>query len=156
MINLDWETIYKSSLFAFRCAAEDWVRFTLNGEAGSLPADIASPVKEFGSLTILTAWNPMSKELPLSVNEEANAALCHRFESSGLAYGESYGCSLPGVTPEWREDGFVIYGLSREEAVEWGFSVCQRAIVFADAKGIGLLFCSDGRFVPCGAEQPDA
>jgi len=156
MVNFDWETVYRSSMYAFRRASGKWFRFTLTGEVGALPDDVASPVKKFGSLTIITAWNPMSKERPLSVNEDANAELRNRLEASAFAFDESYGCSLPGVTPGWREDGFVIYGLSREQAVEWGASVCQRSLVFADAHEIGLLFCTDGRFVPCGVEQPDA
>ena len=154
MVNFDWETIYRSSMFAFRRASGKWFRFSLNGESSSLPEDIASAVRKFGSLTIMTAWNPMSKERPLSVNEDANAELRNRLEASDFVFDESYGCSLPGVTPGWREDGFVIYGMSSDEAADWGNSVDQRSIVFADEKEIGLLFCVEGRFVPCGVEQP--
>lgn len=154
MVNFDWETVYRSSMYAFRRASGKWFRFTLNGEIGPLPPDVAAPVQQHGSLTIMTAWNPMSKERPLSVNEDANAELRNRLEASPFKFDESYGCSLPGMTPGWREDGFVIYGWSREEAVEWGISVGQRSLVFADEKEIGLLFCTDGRFVACGVEQP--
>jgi len=156
MVKFDWETVYRSSMYAFRRASGKWFRFTLNGVVGPLPSDVASPIQDHGSLLIMTAWNPMSKERPLSVNEDANAELRNRLEASGFQFDESYGCSLPGVTPGWREDGFVIYGMSLEEAVEWGQSVDQRSIVFAEAESIGLLFCTDGRFVPCGVEQPDS
>lgn len=149
----EWESIYKSSLFAFHCPSGEEVQWTLLEVPGPLPQDLDSVVQEFGSFTLLTAWNPMSEERPFAVNEKANLVLRNRLEAAALPFEESYGESLPGVSPSWREDGFVIFGLTLEQAQAWGASVQQRAVVFADEQEIGLLFCTDGRFVPCGVEQ---
>ena len=92
----------------------------------------------------------MSEQLSRSVNEEANAALRERLEGSGFPFDQSYGGSLPGVEPGWREDGFVVFGMTRQQALEWGRSLQQRSLVWAKEDEIGLLFCSDGRFVACG------
>lgn len=153
---LDWEEIYRSSLYAFRLEDGGWFRFTLNGEVGPLPEVVRRAVERVGSLLLITAWNPMSEERPLSVNESANAELRNRFEQARHVFDESYGCSLPGVKPGWREDGFVVLGLTRDQALDYGRVTSQRSLVWVEGNQAGLLFCDDGRFVPCGMLSVDA
>lgn len=142
-------------MYAFRQADGGWYRFTLNGQAGPLPATIQRVIAQANSLLLITAWNPMSEELSLSVNQSANAELQNRFEGAGVSFDESYGCSLPGIRPSWREDGFVVFGLPLEQALAYGRETRQRSLVWVEGEQVGLLFCEDGRFVPCGMTAVD-
>ncbi|MGB0952788.1 MAG: DUF3293 domain-containing protein [Planctomycetota bacterium] len=147
---MDWEEIYRSSMYAYRQEDGRWFRFTLNGEVQALPAVVQECIARHCSLLLITAWNPMSEERPLSINQDANAELQNRFEKDRVRFDESYGCSLPEVEPGWREDGFVVYGLEREQALAYGRETQQRSLVWVEGEEAGLLFCDDGRFVPCG------
>lgn len=155
MSAIDWEEIYRSSMYAYREPGGAWFRFTLNGEVGPLPGPVQACVVKEGSLLLITAWNPMSEERPLSENQDANAELRNRFERDRVSFHESYGSSLPGVAPRWREDGFVVFGLTREQALAYGRDTRQRSLVWVEGEQAGLLFCDDGRFVPCGMTAAD-
>lgn len=152
---IDWEEIYRSSMYAYRQCNGRWFRFTLNGEGGPLPEAVRRSLERHCSLLLITAWNPMSEERPLSVNQDANAELRNQFEQDQVRFDESYGCSLPGVQPGWREDGFVVYGLERNQALAYGQATQQRSLVWVEGEQAGLLFCDDGRFVPCGMSAAD-
>ena len=143
-------------MYAFRQADGRWFRFTLNGEPGPLPLPVQEAVARANSLLLITAWNPMSEELPLSVNQSANAELQNRLEGAGVSFDESYGCSLPGIQPSWREVGFVVFGLPLEQALAYGRETGQRSLVWVEGEQAGLLFCEDGRFTPCGMTAVDS
>lgn len=151
----DWITLYRESAYSFPRRDGRWLRFTLTDSPLPPTDPFASVIAERGSLTLITAWNPMSVERPLSVNECANAQLRNDLEAAGIAFGESYGSSLPGAQPGWREDGFVIFGLDKGQAEEWGRAVGQRSLVWLDADGVGLLFCDGNGYVPCGLKDLD-
>ncbi|MHC4380075.1 MAG: DUF3293 domain-containing protein [Planctomycetota bacterium] len=152
MLKIDWDEVYRSSMYAFRQPGGSWFRFTLNGEPGALPMGLSDRLALSGSLLLITAWNPMSEERPLSENEDANARLRNFFDATSTPYDESYGCSLPGVEPGWREDGFVVFGTSRSHALELGREWKQRSLVWGEGEELGLLSCDEDRFVPCGVQ----
>lgn len=148
----DWDEVYRSSMYAFRQPDGTWFRFTLNGAPGALPPELVDRLVLCGSVLLITAWNPMSEERPLSVNEDANAELRNLFDATSTVYDESYGCSLPGMQPDWREDGFVVFGTTRAHALELGKACKQRSLVWGEGESLGLLYCEDDRFVPCGVQ----
>ena len=149
----DWITLYRESAYSFPCRDGRWLRFTLNDHVAAPSAPFQQVIAERGSLTLITAWNPMSVERPLSENENANAQLRNQLEAAGVDFDQSYGSSLPGVRPGWREDGFVLFGLSQEQALVWGRKVKQRSLVWLDSQSVGLLFCDATGFVACGLQD---
>ncbi len=146
----DWIDLYRNSAYSFPCRDGRWHRFTLSEQPIALTKPFTDIVAFRGTLTLITAWNPMSEERPLSANECANAQLRNDLEAAGVEFEQAYGASLPGVSPGWREDGFVLFGLSQEQATEWGQRVQQRSLVWIDADQVGLLFCEGTGFVACG------
>jgi|GEM_PF-2040090 hypothetical protein len=138
----DWVAVYQESRYAF-CRGERWLEFGLDGEEGPL-ADLEQ------SVTLVTAWNPGSKELPLSLNQQANRDLEQSLRDEELAFAAAWGGSLPGVEPVWREDGFAVFGLTRMEAAELGEAWGQKAVVWLDAENAELVFCAEKQSVLCG------
>lgn len=138
----DWATIYQTSLYAFERDGV-WREFALDGE-GPPYGDLAD------SVTLITAWNPGSRERPRDRNDAANLALQGALEEAQRAFSISWGSSLPGVTPAWREEGFAVFGLTRLEAAclgsEWG----QAAVVWLNRESSELIFCEEGYSVACG------
>jgi hypothetical protein len=152
----DWINVYRESAYSFPCRDGRWHRFTLTDEPGPLVQPFADIVARRGTLTLITAWNPMSEERPLSANECANAQLRNDLEEAGVEFDQAYGASLPGMSPGWREDGFILFGLSQEQAMEWGQRVQQRSLVWMDSEQVGLLFCEGTGFVSCGLHEISA
>ena len=147
----DWTEVYRASRYAF---ARDgsWGVFALDGDGGPM-ADLET------SVTLVSAWNPGSKEAPLEENQAANARLEAALAEAGAVFGPAWGASLPGIEPPWREDGFAVRGLSRERAAQLGLEWGQQAVVWLDAGATELLFCATGDTVSCGLrhfEEGDA
>ena len=137
--------VYQRSRYAFPQGGA-WREFALDGSEepmAQLPA----------SVTLITAWNPMSQEQPWGVNEAANARLLRDLVAQGMAWAPAWGGSLPGVEPGWREEGFALFGLSRGEAAGWGLRYAQRALVWLDAESSELLVCEDLESVSCGLRR---
>ena len=145
---VDWVEVYQSSRYAFP-AGEAWRVFALDGEAEPYP-DLER------SVTLITAWNPDSSEQTPAWNAEANARLSAELAEAGEEFEASWGASLPGVEPAWREEGFAVYGWNREQAREWGQRFGQRALVYLDPESADLVFCAEGWAVVCGLRRfPD-
>jgi hypothetical protein len=148
----DWVQVYRDSLYAFRDADAGWRRFALDAPCGEPTADLEAARRTLGlgdDLTLITAWNPDSEEQPEDWNRAANERLAADLRAAGVRFQDAYGASLPGTDPAWREDGFALRGVGREEAVAWGRRFGQRALVRVDADGCGLLFCAEDTLVPC-------
>ncbi len=146
----EWAAVYRASLYAFRDDDGRWRRFTLDAPAGGLPG-----LRH--SVTLITAWNPLSREMPRAWNEDANRRLAAALAAAAVPFTPAFGASLPGVAPAWREDGFALAGLSRAGARAWGRDWQQRALVYLAPGEAALLFCDGGEDVACGArEQTDA
>jgi short subunit dehydrogenase-like uncharacterized protein len=113
----------------------DWVQIYNAGEY-HYDSDAAA-----NTVTLITASNPNSVEMPEDVNSDANERLEAELKVRGLRYGSSYGCNKPGDLPEWREDGFAVYDLSVDEAYDLGAKWGQRAVVYYEGAKRLMLFC---------------
>ncbi len=137
----DWVAVYQDSRYVFSCDGRDY-DLALNGDEPPL-AELEHTV------TLITAWNPNSEERPTDWNDAANKRLRQSLTEAGFDFESAWGASLPDVTPEWKESGFVVFGWTREEAARWGHSWAQRAVVFLDADATELIFCRDEKVIPC-------
>lgn len=142
----DWLAVYRASRYAFPLDGA-WVEFALDAEELSTVPGLRV------SVTLVTAWNPNSEELAQSENAAANARLLRRLEAENRVWDEAWGGALPGVDPQWREEGFAVFGLSREEACTLGRAFGQRAVVFLELDASYLLFCADGTAHACGVRR---
>jgi hypothetical protein len=111
------------------------VAFTLSEKpAGLVP---------FGgrSFAVVTAHNPGSR--PLS--ERENARRHRRLERLLRARGHDLAASV-NRSPDggWREEGFVVYGIALEEALDIGRRFGQKAIVYGEGGRVALAWCEDG------------
>jgi hypothetical protein len=112
----------------YELAAEAGVqRVSIDGELvkdeNSLPALLREP------FAILTAYNPRSMLLPRRVNETRHLVMrdllilgCYRVEQC-VGYEEE----PEGV---WREPAWVVHGIDREEAVNFGRTFRQNTVVY--------------------------
>ncbi|HEY6558403.1 MAG TPA: DUF3293 domain-containing protein [Polyangiaceae bacterium] len=103
------------------------VRASLDGElvkdTSGLPLLLRQP------FAILTAYNPRSMLLPRRVNEARHQVLrdlmilgCYRVEHC-VGYDEE----PEGV---WREPAWVVHGIDRDEAIQYGRTFRQNTIVY--------------------------
>ncbi len=138
----DWTEVYRASRYAF-AREGSWRVFALDG-SGPPMTDLRT------SVTLVSGWNPGSEKVSLEENQEANLRLEETLAGSGRRYSKAWGSSLPGVEPAWKEDGFVVRGLDREQAALLGLEWGQQAVVWLDAEATELLFCSTGQAVSCG------
>lgn len=141
----DWIEVYQASRYAVP-AGEVWRVFALDGDEAPF-ADLER------SITLITAWNPNSQEQSAEWNAAANDRLRSALEKAGFEFEDSWGASLPGVMPEWRESGFAVYGWTPEEASSWAVEFGQRAVVYLDGESCELLFCQEGWAVACGLRR---
>jgi hypothetical protein len=138
---IDWIAVYQDSRYVFSVNGQNY-DVALNGGEPPL-AELEH------SVTLITAWNPNSKERPQDWNEAANQRLRQSLTDSGYDFDDGWGASLPGAQEEWKESGFVVFGWTREEAARWGRTWAQRAVVFLDAQSTELIFCRDEKVVVC-------
>ena len=112
----------------YELAAEAGVqRVSIDGELvkdeNSLPALLREP------FAILTAYNPRSMLLPRRVNETRHLVMrdllilgCYRVEQC-VGYEEE----PEGV---WREPAWLVHGIERDEAIQFGRTFRQNTIVY--------------------------
>lgn len=145
---IDWVAVYQDSRYVFPIDGTQY-DVALNGDEPPL-ADLSR------SVTLITAWNPNSNERPKDWNEAANQRLRQSLREHGYDFEDAWGTSLPDVTPEWRESGFVVFGWTRAEAARWGRTWAQRAVVYLNAQASELIFCEDEKVVVCGLRRFEA
>lgn len=158
----DWLQVYRDSFYAVADPrskdSPQWCGFRLNAQEGAaVPKELLEILGDAQSGTMITAWNPMSKETAVKKNRSANIKLKKAILSHEGEIHAAFGASLPGVTPAWSEEGFFVRGWDLEQALSWAFFAQQRAVVYWTAQSIGLLYCPTATFHPCGAvlEQED-
>jgi len=143
----DWVAAYRASRYAFAPRDGTLERcFTLDGPDPRL-AGLAETV------TLITAWNPLSREMSRVRNEAANLRLARALDRAGVPRTAARGASLPGAEPAWQEDGFALHGLTQAEARDWGLRWEQRALVWLTPAAAGLLFTADGTLVWCSVRD---
>lgn len=112
------------------------LRASLDGDAVTDPSTLPELLTR--PFTVLTAFNPRSMLLPRKVNEGRHAVLrdllilgCYRVEACA-GYEED-----PDST--WREPGWLVHGMDREEALSFGRVFRQNTIVVCRAGRPELL-----------------
>lgn len=144
----DWVAVYQASRYAIPVDGA-WRVFSLDGDEPAYD-DLDR------SVTLITAWNPDSEERPDAWNRAANERLAEALREAGEDFDASWGASLPGVEPAWKEHGFAVFGWTREDAAQWGRAWGQRAVVWMDPETAELLFCAEEAAVQCGLRRfPD-
>lgn len=145
----DWAAVYRASVYGFADESGAWRWFALDADAGGVDGVRAS-------VTLITAWNPGSRERPRAENDAAQARLEAELRAAGVRFVPAAGASLPGVAPPWREEGCALIGVPRAAARAWGARYGQRALVRLEPGTAELLFCDDGRAFACGARAVPA
>ena len=111
------------------------LRASLDGETGSV-----APLPELlmRRFAVLTAYNPRSMLLPRRVNDQRHIVLrdllilgCYRVEPCVGAEPEADGT--------WREPGWLVHGMDREEAIAFGRVYRQNTIVYSDAGAVEII-----------------
>lgn len=82
------------------------------------------PMPWSGVAHAVTAWNP-GESRSRRDNDAANDRLAAELRAAGVRHHPAVGASPDG---SWEEPGFVLVGLHRDEAVEWGRRYGQLAI----------------------------
>lgn len=81
---------------------------------------------------IATAWNPFGEVRPFPVNHRANDQFAEKLLGRGKnllgAYGEAQDQS-------WREDGFFVHPMNRDEAVQLCVEFAQNAVILVHDSG---------------------
>jgi hypothetical protein len=92
--------------------------------------------------SIITAHNPYSQKLSKEENEQRHKQLETILQECGLEHDLSTGESPDG---SWREEGFIIFDISLDDALELGRHFEQHAIVYGQGNRVALAWCEDGR-----------
>ncbi len=105
------------------------VRTSLDGEAVKDPAEL--PELLTTRFAVLTAYNPRSMLLPRRVNEGRHLVMrdllilgCYRVEPC-------VGFEADKKESVWREPGWVVHGMDRDEAIAFGRVFRQNSVIFA-------------------------
>jgi Protein of unknown function (DUF3293) len=91
---------------------------------------------------IITAHNPYSQQLTDLENQSRHKQLESLLASKGLSFSPSIGQS-PDAT--WQEEGFLIFDITLEAALEIGLHFEQHAIIYGQGNRVALAWCKDGR-----------
>jgi Protein of unknown function (DUF3293) len=90
------------------------------------------------SYAIITAHNPRSEKLSARENEKRHTALENVLQERGLEFSPSTGESPDS---SWREEGFIIFEVSLEDALELGKNFGQHAIIYGRGNRVALAWC---------------
>ena len=105
------------------------VRTSLDGEMIKDPAELPDLLQ--GPFAILTAYNPRSMLLPRRVNEQRHQVMrellilgCYRVEH----------CVGSDDEPDaaWREPAWLVHGIARDEAINFGRTFRQNTIIYCE------------------------
>lgn len=97
----------------------------------------------YGAATaaLITAYNPRSRKQSAEDNAKSHVALLDAVESMGQEHLPSRGCDPEGQWPT--EEGLLIFGISRGEALELARRFDQYAIVWIEDKRPSALVLTD-------------
>lgn len=105
------------------------VRASLDGEVvrdvSELPEILRKP------FTILTAYNPRSMLLPRKVNETRHQVMRDLLVLGGYRVEHCVGTD-DEQEASWREPAWVVHGIDREEAIDFGRTFRQNTIVVCE------------------------
>lgn len=127
------------------------IRASLDGELVKNETELPELLQQ--PFALLTAYNPRSMLLPRRVNEQRHVVLrdllilgCYRVEA-GVGYDDE-----PDAT--WREPTWLVHGIDRQEAIDFGRTFRQNTIVYCRNASPELIVtdptCDDlGRSFAC-------
>ena len=85
---------------------------------------------------LITAFNPLGRLVSIDENAKANRLLEDEIVATGLPYFLGQGSDPKG---EWKEDSYLVMGITLEEAKELGDLYQQNAIVWINKDGLPTL-----------------
>ncbi len=91
----------------------------------------------YTSWGFITAWNPYSKELPLTENKKRNQELLKELEEQNYTYldGEGRG-------DNWSEKSFLVFDISKKDIIQLAKKHQQNAVLFGNInEEAQLVFC---------------
>ena len=88
---------------------------------------------------VVTAWNPRSRRLSRTENDTLDRRLQELLESRGIVHWRSRSCDQ---LSEWCEDGYALFGLSADDALDLARTFHQYAIFQVTGSGIDVIVCS--------------
>lgn len=91
---------------------------------------------------IITAHNPRSERLSSAENQKRHEALERDLIQLGLEHTPSTGESPDG---SWVEEGFVVFDIELEQALELGRKYGRHAVVYGEGERVALVWCETGR-----------
>lgn len=91
---------------------------------------------------IVTAHNPRSQRLSSAENQKRHEALARDLNLLGLEHIPSTGESPDG---SWVEEGFAVFDVELEQALELGREHGQYAVVYGQGERVGLAWCETGK-----------
>lgn len=86
---------------------------------------------------LLTAFNPLGVQCSVQENRRADAGLQLALRSHGLPLYPTIASDPAGRWP--KEPGWLVLGLSRDDAIDIGRQFSQNAILWADADAVPRL-----------------
>lgn len=113
--------------------------FAPTGAASHTPPGVCG-----GEWAMITPFNPGSVPLPIEENLRRHSQLRLDAERAGLPMHEAVFSDRQG---RWRERGWLLENIGREKALGLARRYGQRAVVFATAERIGLLFPATERWL---------
>lgn len=105
----------------WRVFADATLRVTIDGADVVVGVD---PTPWDGPAYAVTGWNP-GESRPRSENDAANERLASELRAAGVHHHPAVGSSPDG---SWEEPGYVLVGVDRATAIEWGRRFGQLAI----------------------------
>lgn len=90
------------------------------------------------SYAVITAHNPRSEQLSKEENIKRHEALRSVLQHQKLSFEKSTGESPDGV---WVEEGFVIFDINLETALQIGRDFGQHAILYGQGNRVALAWC---------------
>ena len=130
---------YFATIYEFP-SSSGTVRTSMDGEAVKDPNEL--PELLLSQFAVLTAYNPRSMLLPRRVNEARHLVMrdllilgCYRVEPC-------VGFEAEKKESVWREPGWVVHGMDREEAIAFGRVFRQNSVIYA-AEGRPEIIVTD-------------
>lgn len=111
--------------------------------------DSSRPFRLPASYAIITAWNPMDRDVSMEENQREDEALRQSLELQALPFFRVTGCS-PDLSH--REPGWAVE-IPKSDAIVLGRRFGQRAIWWIEGDDLTLVSCIDGGEQEIGSFQ---
>jgi hypothetical protein len=125
---------YRSTDIRIRVGSE-WIPWTRLGEG-------RTEARREAVFHVITAFNPFSEPRSLEENQAANRELERILVQAGKTHRPAVNRAPGGG---WEEPGFLVEGLTREEARELGRRFRQHAVFEMEEKKLRIVACFEDR-----------